>query len=198
MVPVWPRQLDLLIYDQNTTLGIAQIRQLQHFLSTTPRESDIKLAAILFAETLTHESQQALLKTLEEPPEYARIVFLINNPNQLLPTILSRCRLINANLKSRENIPAAFTGSFTDFLNHRTDLYTLTDQFTGTGSDPNTFILWMIDYWRSNLKQTPHPLSLYNLTLALYSYKLLATNTNPKLILDYYFSHLRLNSAGTI
>jgi DNA polymerase-3 subunit delta' len=47
------------------------------------------------AEKMTQQAQNALLKTLEEPPEYAVILLLTTNVNALLPTILSRCVVLN-------------------------------------------------------------------------------------------------------
>lgn len=44
---------------------------------------------------MTPQAQNAILKTLEEPPEYAVILLLVSNVNTLLPTILSRCVLLN-------------------------------------------------------------------------------------------------------
>ena len=44
---------------------------------------------------MTVQAQNALLKTLEEPPEYAVILILTANVNSLLPTILSRCVVLN-------------------------------------------------------------------------------------------------------
>lgn len=46
-------------------------------------------------EKMTVQAQNALLKTLEEPPEYAVILILTTNVNALLPTILSRCVVLN-------------------------------------------------------------------------------------------------------
>ena len=47
------------------------------------------------AEKMTPQAQNAILKTLEEPPEYAVIMLLTSNVNALLPTILSRCVVLN-------------------------------------------------------------------------------------------------------
>ena len=46
-------------------------------------------------EKMTVQAQNALLKTLEEPPEYAVIIILTTNIDTLLPTILSRCVVLN-------------------------------------------------------------------------------------------------------
>ena len=44
---------------------------------------------------MTPQAQNAILKTLEEPPAYAVIILLVSNINTLLPTILSRCVVLN-------------------------------------------------------------------------------------------------------
>ena len=46
---------------------------------------------------MNKEGMNALLKTLEEPPEYINIILITSNPNQMLPTILSRCQSIKFN-----------------------------------------------------------------------------------------------------
>ena len=43
---------------------------------------------------MTKEAQNALLKTLEEPPEYVTIILITSNENMFLPTIKSRCTKI--------------------------------------------------------------------------------------------------------
>ncbi|HWT26768.1 MAG TPA: DNA polymerase III subunit delta, partial [Mobilitalea sp.] len=54
-----------------------------------------KIYIIDEAESLTEQAQNALLKTIEEPPEYAVILLLVSNINVILPTILSRCVQLN-------------------------------------------------------------------------------------------------------
>lgn len=46
-------------------------------------------------EKMTPQAQNALLKTLEEPPAYAVILILTSNVEELLPTIISRCVVLN-------------------------------------------------------------------------------------------------------
>jgi DNA polymerase III delta prime subunit len=77
---------------------ISDIRELIHFLSYTPARSKIKLAVIIDADKMTSESANALLKTLEEPPEYAKIILTTRDPHKILPTIMSRCRKIRISL----------------------------------------------------------------------------------------------------
>ena len=57
--------------------------------------SPYKIYIMNEAEKMTPQAQNAILKTLEEPPEYAVIMLLTSNVNSLLPTILSRCVVLN-------------------------------------------------------------------------------------------------------
>lgn len=56
-----------------------------------PYASRYKIYIIDEAEKMNEQAQNALLKTIEEPPEYAVLILLCTNRNKLLPTILSRC-----------------------------------------------------------------------------------------------------------
>ncbi|QJA09909.1 DNA polymerase III subunit delta' [Romboutsia sp. CE17] len=76
-----------------SSIKIAQIRELQSDIIIKPH-SKYKIYVINHAEKMTVESQNALLKTLEEPPDYAIIILITNNKESLLPTIKSRCEII--------------------------------------------------------------------------------------------------------
>ena len=76
-----------------SSIKIAQIRELQSDIVIKPH-SNYKIYVINHSEKMTVESQNALLKTLEEPPEYAIIILITNNKESLLPTIKSRCEII--------------------------------------------------------------------------------------------------------
>ncbi len=76
-----------------SSIKIAQIRELQSDIIIKPH-SNYKIYVINKAQKMTVESQNALLKTLEEPPEYAIIILITNNKESLLPTIKSRCEII--------------------------------------------------------------------------------------------------------
>ena len=91
---------DLLILEPDPSIGIKEVRQLESFLSRKPYQKDKKIAVIKQAQTLTLPAQNALLKTLEEPPANSLIALLTSSPNKLLPTIISRCQLINSDSDS--------------------------------------------------------------------------------------------------
>lgn len=75
------------------SIKIAQIRNLQSEIVIKPHKK-YKIYIIDKAEKMTVEAQNALLKTLEEPPGYAIIILITNNKESLLPTIRSRCEVI--------------------------------------------------------------------------------------------------------
>ena len=76
------------------TLKIEQIRNLQARIVEKPITSRRKVYVIDDAELMSEESQNCLLKTLEEPPEYAVIILIVSNESRILPTIKSRCVII--------------------------------------------------------------------------------------------------------
>ena len=82
--------------DQSPNIKIDDIRNIQEFLSFRP-EKGTKFAVLFSAEKLLPEAENALLKTLEEPPNYAVIVLVTTNWNALFSTIKSRVFRYNLN-----------------------------------------------------------------------------------------------------
>lgn len=81
------------ITPDGNSIKIAQIRKLQSDILVKPYKS-YKIYVIDEAQKMTVEAQNALLKTLEEPPKYAIIILITNNKESLLDTIKSRCEII--------------------------------------------------------------------------------------------------------
>jgi DNA polymerase-3 subunit delta' len=75
-------------------ISIAQVRRLRADLSLQGIRSRRKVAILEPAEKLTADAQNALLKTLEEPPAGCVLILVTNNADALLPTIRSRCQQI--------------------------------------------------------------------------------------------------------
>lgn len=76
-------------------IKIEQIRNMQKEILQKPIVSNKKVYIINDSDAMTEEAQNCLLKTLEEPPEFAVIILITNNENALLNTIKSRCMKIN-------------------------------------------------------------------------------------------------------
>ena len=79
------------------TLGVDDIReQINDDALIKPYGSPYKIYIIPKSDTMTVQAQNALLKTIEEPPSYAIFILLAANTDAFLPTILSRCVMLNA------------------------------------------------------------------------------------------------------
>ncbi|MCX8062124.1 MAG: DNA polymerase III subunit [Anaerolineales bacterium] len=75
-------------------LRVEQIRELQHQLSLAPYEANYRIALILRSEEANLNAQNALLKTLEEPPPKVILFLTAADSESLLPTIVSRCEVL--------------------------------------------------------------------------------------------------------
>lgn len=83
-------------HEKPNTISVDDIRtQVNADVAIKPYSGRHKVYIIGDAEKMTVQAQNALLKTLEEPPEYAVILLLTSNVNALLPTILSRCVMLD-------------------------------------------------------------------------------------------------------
>ncbi len=76
-------------------IGIDQVRDCQRDISLKPFEGKCRVVIFDAAETMSAEASNALLKTLEEPPNHVLIVLLLRENAHVLPTIVSRCQRID-------------------------------------------------------------------------------------------------------
>lgn len=77
-------------------ISVDEIReQIISDVSIKPYNNKWKVYIVNEAEKMTVQAQNALLKTLEEPPEYVVILLLVTNSQMMLPTIISRCIPLN-------------------------------------------------------------------------------------------------------
>ncbi|TWT78511.1 DNA polymerase III subunit tau [Posidoniimonas polymericola] len=84
--------VDVLEIDGASNRGIDEIRQLRQNVAIRPSRARFKVYIIDEVHMLTKEAFNALLKTLEEPPEHVKFVFATTEPNKIPITILSRCQ----------------------------------------------------------------------------------------------------------
>lgn len=83
-----------LIEGENGTIKKSQIDEVVEGVKSLPFESKYKVYLIRDSENMNRESMNGLLKTLEEPPAYMRIILTTSKINELLPTVISRCQLV--------------------------------------------------------------------------------------------------------
>lgn len=87
-------------------LKIGTVREWQQDVNLRPYEARRRIFILHDAERLNEEASNAMLKTLEEPPPYATLV-LVANSTDLLPTIVSRCRVLRLRPLGRQQVQAA-------------------------------------------------------------------------------------------
>ena len=79
-------------HEKPNVIGVDDIReQINDTIQIRPYSANYKIYIVDEAEKMTVQAQNALLKTIEEPPSYAVIILITTNQEAFLPTILSRC-----------------------------------------------------------------------------------------------------------
>jgi DNA polymerase-3 subunit gamma/tau len=99
------RSLDVLEIDGASNNGVEQVRELRETCKYAPASSRFKIYIIDEVHMLSTAAFNALLKTLEEPPEHVKFMFATTDPEKVLPTILSRCQRFDL-----KRIPTALIG----------------------------------------------------------------------------------------
>ncbi|MDF1812855.1 MAG: DNA polymerase III subunit gamma/tau [Verrucomicrobiales bacterium] len=84
--------LDVLEIDGASNNGVEQVRELRDKVAFAPAAGKYKIYYIDEVHMLTTAAFNALLKTLEEPPQHVKFIFATTEPQKILPTIISRCQ----------------------------------------------------------------------------------------------------------
>ncbi|QDU75392.1 DNA polymerase III subunit tau [Bremerella volcania] len=84
--------VDVLEIDGASNRGIEEIRQLRANINVRPSRARFKIYIIDEVHMFTKEAFNALLKTLEEPPDHAKFIFCTTDPERIPITVLSRCQ----------------------------------------------------------------------------------------------------------
>lgn len=88
--------IKIVTHEKPNSIGVDEIRaQINGDIAIKPYQGPRKIYIVPEAEKMTPQAQNALLKTLEEPPQYAVIMLLTTSTEVLLQTILSRCVVLN-------------------------------------------------------------------------------------------------------
>jgi DNA polymerase III subunit delta' len=102
----------LIAPEEGKAIGIDAARQLEQFLAlkVPGRSAHDRVIIIEDAHLLTLEAQNALLKTLEEPPEGTIVILTVSHEQTVLPTIRSRAQAIPVGRLERNSLESHFTG----------------------------------------------------------------------------------------
>jgi DNA polymerase III subunit delta' len=93
--------------EEGGLIKVDQIRNLQRSLSLSPYEARFRIALLLNFNRANQNAQNALLKTLEEAPKQVILLLTADSPDNLLPTISSRCEILRLRPVSIEKLESA-------------------------------------------------------------------------------------------
>lgn len=102
------------IQPEGRTLKVDEIRDLPRQLGYAPLEARKRVVVLADAEKMSVSAANALLKSLEEPPESARFVLLVEDANRVLETIRSRCQLVRVPPMTRSEIIQELQNQYSD------------------------------------------------------------------------------------
>ena len=88
------RQFDKVKKKYFQDISVEEIRKIKHFFSLTSTQSNWRIVIIDTIDDLSNSAANSLLKVLEEPPKGGLFLLICKNKNNLLPTIISRCQLL--------------------------------------------------------------------------------------------------------
>ncbi len=181
---------DFFLITDLRTIKINQIRELKQAFSLKPYQEKYKVALIKNAHLLTQEAQNALLKTLEEPPPKCFLFLTTNNKEALLSTILSRCQIIEL----REKSPDQRTEEVSQ--NHQ-EVKDLAEKIIKTGvagrlklatslaynnQEATQFCLNQLAFFRRQMRQKPDRNLVFLNQQFFQAINLLKVNVNPQLV----------------
>jgi len=170
---------DFLLVEGLNSISIAQVRDLEKKLALKPYISPLKIALIHEAEKLTLPAQNALLKTLEEPPANSLIFLTAPQTSFLLPTVVSRCQIIR--LKTEREIQFGekeITNILKSGVGERLKIASLHSE---TKAQAKEFCEQLLLTWREEMLKEPTGSKAKNLRLIQETLLLLEANVNPVL-----------------
>ncbi|MDD4135819.1 MAG: hypothetical protein PHN66_01980 [Candidatus Shapirobacteria bacterium] len=173
---------DILLIDQDSGWGIDQIRKINNFLSQKPFSHQSKITIILDAQKLNIESQNALLKILEEPGKNNYIILSTNKTKSILPTIISRCSTIKIsekpNIKTKKEIE--ITGNLIKDL-------TLSEKLGKNKEDILPLLENQLYFYQQELIKNPNQKTSHLIEKIIKAIQMVNANVDPKNALDFVF-----------
>jgi len=172
---------DCLLLNQGT---IEAIRQAKIWLAKKPFSSPKKIVIITEAQNLTLPAQNALLKTLEEPPAHSLIILTTPNPALLLPTVVSRCQIIHLQQKENRSLKE---------ISLRQEIYRksaaekiiLAQEKGATLKSAKSWLREQRKFWQEKASENLPEASLW-LEKTLLGEQMLKQNVSPRLVLTYF------------
>lgn len=172
------------------SIGIAEVRNMQSSLYIRPVKGEEKVLVIEDAQKITPEAQNALLKILEEPPSYVTIILSATDIKSFLPTVISRCKVIELTNK----IPTVQVENIDDLLVLKNgmvgDKLALAEKLAGKKDDlPQWFESTILSLHSQLLEEPEKSREMAHVLQALQqAYNIFqTTNVNARLLLEHTF-----------
>ena len=172
---------DVIKISEEGTVGIDMIREFERELMLMPRNSPAKVGVLTDMERLTPEAQNALLKTLEEPPPHTYIIGTTRIPEALLPTVRSRMSVVRLTDAARKSDTSLLLKLVRESPGKR--LATL-EPFLATRDDAKKFVTSLLGAAQEELLAHPSPTLTALIRNLLDAQSQLPVNVNPKLVVD--------------
>jgi DNA polymerase III delta prime subunit len=176
--------------EQAQSIGISDIRLWQKELFLTPLSSPYTVGIIPNAELLTTEAQQALLKTLEEPPPHTKIYIESQSSSTLLPTILSRCHVIQRATRSENSMDQQdpIVAVLLQLVNETLSIgkrIAMLDEHISNKDDAKIWVTQAIQTLHSHRKIIPTSTYMHLMKRLMKTSQHLAANVSYKLAIDH-------------
>lgn len=143
---------DTIRIPEEGTIGIEMIRDFERELILMPRNSPAKAGVLTDIDRATTEAQNALLKTLEEPPPHTYIIGTTNLPEALLPTVRSRMSVV----RLTDTAPKSDTSLLLKLLCESPGKrITSLEPFIATHDDAKAFVTTLLGAARKNFSHIP-------------------------------------------
>ena len=179
-----PNNPDIVYIDQLSGWGIDQIRFINKLVTTPPIKSKNRLIIIKDSQNLNIESQNSLLKTLEEPPYHTFFLLSTTNLNLLLDTIKSRCLIVKSPYsKISDQKGLTITSNLSQNLAYST-------QISADKKNLISLIQNQIRLFHDELLNNPNPKISQNIKLLHKSLAMIDSNVNPTSALDFFYLSL--------
>lgn len=176
-----PDLLEITPEENKKSIGIAQVQLINKFISEKPYSHKSKAVIIEKGELLTTQAQNALLKNLEEHPNYLNIIIGAKTEKDVLETVLSRCKRINLKSEGEEK---SSTKTFEEFCN--LGVGERLDFVANLAKEDKEIILSTLEEWLFETRGKVWELGSEPVELLVKVKKDLEnTNVNTKLALEY-------------
>jgi len=144
-----------IISPEDKSLKIEQVRELQKNIIIKPIKYEKKMYVIDKADKMTEQSQNCILKTLEEPPAYAIIVLVVTSSDKLIGTILSRVKKLKIE-PELENVEKEYP-KVCEIVDNNFDTFEIlkySDYFVENKDDIIDILGYMIKYCEKKISQS--------------------------------------------